>query len=85
MFPPASFEPTLESAMNRPIGASMTRREVFGRIGGGFGALGLAGAFGDAGLLGSRAAPPKGGPRPTRWPPSPRTSPPGRSGSSSCS
>ena len=47
--------------MNRPIGASMTRREVFGRIGGGFGALGLAGAFGDAGLLGSRAGASEGG------------------------
>ena len=41
--------------MNRPIDASMTRREVFGRIGGGFGALGLAGSFGEAGLLVPRA------------------------------
>jgi hypothetical protein len=61
--------------MNRPIGASMTRREVFGRIGGGFGALGLAGAFGDAGLLGARANASEGGapadplaPRPPHFP-----------------
>src|SRR5918995_1356480 len=47
--------------MNRPIGASLTRREMFGRIGGGFGALGLAGAFGDAGLLGVRAGASEGG------------------------
>ncbi len=61
--------------MNRPIGASMTRREVFGRIGGGFGALGLAGAFGDAGLLGSLAGASEGGapadplaPKPSHFP-----------------
>ena len=61
--------------MNRPIGASMTRREVFGRIGGGFGALGLAGAFGDAGLLGPRAGASEGGapadplaPKPSHFP-----------------
>src|SRR5918995_2264142 len=61
--------------MNRPIGASMTRREAFGRIGGGFGALGLAGAFGDAGLLGARAVASEGGapadplaPKPSHFP-----------------
>ena len=37
--------------MTRPIGPPLTRREALSRIGGGFGALGLAGAFADAGLL----------------------------------
>src|SRR4051794_30901584 len=41
--------------MNRPIGPPMTRRDALSRIGGGFGALGLAGAFADAGLLASTA------------------------------
>src|SRR4051812_27557300 len=37
--------------MTHPNGPPMTRREVLTRIGGGFGALGLAGAFADAGFL----------------------------------
>jgi hypothetical protein len=37
--------------MRRPDGLPLTRRELLGRIGGGFGALGLAGAFAEAGLI----------------------------------
>lgn len=37
--------------MQGPYGSPLTRREVLSRIGGGFGALGLAGAFANAGLL----------------------------------
>ncbi|HEX8201122.1 MAG TPA: DUF1501 domain-containing protein [Isosphaeraceae bacterium] len=41
--------------MDHPSGPRLTRRELFCKIGGGFGALGLAGAFAEAGLLAGRA------------------------------
>ena len=66
--------------MTGPIGSPLSRREVLSRIGGGFGALGLAGAFAEAGLLAGTAAAPKGSRRRTRSPRSRRTSRPEPSG-----
>jgi hypothetical protein len=39
--------------MNRAFGTPVTRRALLSKLGGGFGALGLASVFADAGLLGS--------------------------------
>src|SRR4051812_49448987 len=44
-----------EGVMDHLFGPHLTRRELFCKIGGGFGALGLAGAFAEAGLLAGRA------------------------------
>ncbi|MBX6314365.1 MAG: DUF1501 domain-containing protein, partial [Isosphaeraceae bacterium] len=41
--------------MSHALGTPLTRREVLCRIGGGFGALGLASVFAEAGLLSARA------------------------------
>jgi hypothetical protein len=56
--------------MRHPSGLPLTRRELLSRIGGGFGALGLAGAFADAGLLASEADAPADplAPRPPHFP-----------------
>ncbi|MDB5352051.1 MAG: hypothetical protein JWN86_3298 [Planctomycetota bacterium] len=56
--------------MSRSPGRPMTRREALSRIGGGFGALGLAGAFADAGLLASEGSVPSNplGARPPHFP-----------------
>ena len=67
----------------------LSRRQWLCRIGGGFGALGLASVLAEAGTARDRPrgrAPPEAdASTATRWPPGRRTSRPGRSGSSSCS
>ena len=47
--------------MTGPFGSPLTRREALSRIGGGFGALGIAGAFAEAGLLVGNARGDEGG------------------------
>ena len=83
---------------DRPVAGSvpglpMSRRDLFCRIGGGFGALGLASVLADAGLLigagrarrrRARATRRRRSPS-IRWRRGRRTSRRGRSGSSSCS
>ena len=69
-------------------GSSLTRRALFCRMGGGFGALGLTSVLADAGMLmlagDARAATSAGdggsGPELIRWLPGRRTSPHGPSG-----